>query len=133
SYYEAEPELQEALCQIGSGFFCPNHPDLFKPLVDALLSHDYFMLLADWRSYVGCQERISQASQNPENWTRLSILNVARIGYFSSDRAISEYCDRVWNIRAVKVSLKTARDSGQVFSPAGSSEASEPCFTSFHG
>ena len=103
TYYEAEPQLQEALDQISSGFFSPDRPDLFKPLVDALLSHDYFMLLADWRSYVDSQERVSQAYQNPEYWTRLSILNVARIGYFSSDRAISEYCERVWHIRPVEV------------------------------
>jgi starch phosphorylase len=104
SYYEAEPQLQEAFDQISSGFFCPDHPDLFKPLVDALLAHDRFMLLADWRSYVDCQERVSQAYQDPAGWTRESILNVARIGYFSSDRAIREYCNRVWKIRSVEVS-----------------------------
>jgi len=105
AFYEADPELREVLDQIRSGFFCPDHPSLFHPLVDSLLNHDHFMLLADYRAYVDCQERVSRTYRDPKSWTGKSILNVARIGYFSSDRAIQEYCDRIWHVSPVEVQL----------------------------
>jgi starch phosphorylase len=101
--YEADPELKEALDQIASGFFSPSAPDLFKPLADALLNYDPFMLLADYRDYVDCQAKVSQAYRRPDSWTRMSILNVARTGYFSSDRSIREYCEHIWNIAPVTI------------------------------
>jgi starch phosphorylase len=107
NYYQADPELKETLDQIASGFFCPEHPDLFKPLINSLLDHDYFMLLADYRPYLECQEKVSQAYQDQEHWTRMSILNVARIGYFSSDRAIRDYCERIWHITPVAIQLES--------------------------
>jgi starch phosphorylase len=97
-YYQADPHLKEAIDQIGSGFFSPANPDQFRPLVDTLLNNDHFMLLADYRPYVDCQQKASQAYCDRNNWTRMSILNVARIGYFSSDRAIREYCEHIWQI-----------------------------------
>jgi starch phosphorylase len=103
--YEAEPHLKEALHQIDSGFFSPGNPSLFRPLVNALLEHDPFMLLADYRRYIECQEKVSRAYEDQEGWTRKSILNVARIGYFSSDRAIREYCERIWHISPVQVKI----------------------------
>jgi len=67
--------------------------------VDSLLNHDdEFMVLADYRAYVDCQAKAGQAYEKSETWTRLSILNVARIGYFSSDRSIREYCEHIWKI-----------------------------------
>jgi starch phosphorylase len=102
-YYEADPELRETLDQVASGLFSPEAPTLFKPLVDALLDHDQFMLLADYRAYVDCQAKVSQVYNQPETWTRMSILNVARIGYFSSDRSIREYCERIWKIAPVAI------------------------------
>ena len=105
-YYEADPELKEALDQIASGFFSQGNGDLFQPLVDALLSHDHFMLLADYRRYIECQQQVGQAYRDPMDWTRKSILNVARIGYFSSDRAIREYAERIWKVSPVQVKLK---------------------------
>jgi starch phosphorylase len=63
------------------------------------------MLLADYQSYVDCQERVSEAFQDTERWTRMSILNVARMGKFSSDRAIREYCEEIWNAKPVPISL----------------------------
>ena len=98
AHYEAQAELKQALDQIRSGFFSPGQPDLFRPLIDALLYLDHFMLLADYRAYLDCQERVGGAYRDPVAWTRMSILNVARMGYFSSDRAIREYCERIWNI-----------------------------------
>jgi starch phosphorylase len=97
-YYESDAELQQALDQIGTGCFCPEQPGLFRPLVDALLNWDEYLLLADYRAYVDCQQRVGEAYRDQERWTRLSILNVARMGYFSSDRAIREYCRDIWEI-----------------------------------
>jgi len=103
-YYEADPELREALDQVASGFFSPDARTLFRPLVDSLLNHDdEFMLLADYRAYVDCQEKAGQVYEKSETWTRLSILNVARIGYFSSDRSIREYCEQIWKIAPVVI------------------------------
>jgi starch phosphorylase len=104
-YYEADHQLKESLDLINSGYFSPQNPGLFHPLVNALLDHDEFMLLADYRSYLDCQERVGLAYKDRENWTRMSILNVARIGYFSSDRSIREYCERIWMTSPVSTRL----------------------------
>ena len=105
-YYESDPELKEALDQIASGFFSRGNADLFRPLVEALLNHDHFLLLADYRRYLECQQHVDQAYRDQRNWTRKSILNVARIGYFSSDRAIREYAERIWKVSPVQVKPK---------------------------
>jgi starch phosphorylase len=97
-HYDADPRLREAIDQVAAGYFLPDQPDLFQPLVNNLLGCDPFMVLADFASYVACQDRVGTAYQNPEDWTRRSILNTARIGYFSSDRAIREYCERIWHV-----------------------------------
>jgi starch phosphorylase len=104
-YYESDAELRQALDQIQSGFFSPEDPGLFRPLVDSLLYHDEYMVLADYRAYIDCQDRAGAVYQDPDAWTRMSILNVARIGYFSSDRAIREYCEEIWKIKPVAISL----------------------------
>ena len=104
-YYEADPEIKEALDLIASGHFSPENPGLFRPLVDTLLDRDEFMVLADFRSYLDCQEKVAQAYQDQENWTRRSILNVARMGFFSSDRSIREYCERIWKTSPVSIKL----------------------------
>ena len=74
---------------------------MFRPLVDSLLTRDDYMLLADYQSYVDCQQRVSDAYGDPANWTRMSILNAARVGRFSSDRSIRDYCRDIWNVHAV--------------------------------
>ena len=104
-YYEANPELREAIQQIRSGFFSPEQPALFEPLADALLHHDTYMLLADYADYLRCQETVSTVYRDLEKWTRMSILNVARIGYFSSDRSIREYCEKIWHSSPVRIDL----------------------------
>ena len=78
---------------------------LFEPLVNSLLTADDYMLLADYQSYVDCQDRVSAAYKDHEAWTRMSILNVARIGKFSSDRAIRDYCSDIWKTWPVKIQL----------------------------
>ena len=98
--YERKAELREALDLVASGLFSPDAPGLFRPLVDSLLNYDPFMVLADYESYIACQEEVGRAYLNPERWTRMSILNVARIGKFSSDRAIREYCRDIWDFPA---------------------------------
>jgi len=102
-YYEADPELKEALDQVAGGFFSPAAPSLFRPLVDSLLNHDEYLLLADYRAFVDCQTQAGEVYKKPETWTRLSILNVARIGYFSSDRSIREYCEHIWKVAPVVI------------------------------
>ncbi|MDD2764795.1 MAG: glycogen/starch/alpha-glucan phosphorylase [Opitutaceae bacterium] len=105
-YYEANPHLREAIDQIATGFFSPEQPDLFQPLVNSLLGCDPYLLLADYAAYVECQEKVGRAYRDRENWTRMSILNTARIGYFSSDRAIRDYCERIWQVRKEPIDLQ---------------------------
>ncbi|MBN8246357.1 MAG: glycogen/starch/alpha-glucan phosphorylase, partial [Verrucomicrobia bacterium] len=104
---EEHAELREALDQIRSGFFSPEDPDVFHPLVDGLLQHDPYLLLADYASYVACQERVGLAYRDARSWVRMSILNVARSGHFSSDRTIREYCRDIWKIAPVPITLPT--------------------------
>jgi len=101
--YQSNPELREVLDSIRCGLFSPDNSRLFNPLVDSLLSRDEYMLLADYTSYVECQNRVSEAYLDKEHWTRMSILNVARIGKFSSDRAIREYCEDIWHVQPVVI------------------------------
>ncbi len=102
SYYEANPQLKEAIDQIGSGLFARGDAELFRPLVDNLLHHDPFLLLADYQSYINCQQRVDEAYRDQERWIRMSILNVARMGKFSSDRSIRDYCERIWKVRPMR-------------------------------
>jgi len=105
-YYHADPHLREAVNLINSGHFSHGDTNLFKPLVDSLLKYDPYMLFADYQSYVNCQELVSQAYKDRDNWTRRSILNMARMGKFSSDRAIQEYCGEIWSAKPVKVEME---------------------------
>jgi starch phosphorylase len=106
SYYEEDAELREALDQLASGYFSRGDAALFAPLVDSLLNHDPYLLLADFRSYLDCQEQVGKTYRDPKAWTRMSILNVARTGKFSSDRAIREYCRDIWHVAPQPVLLE---------------------------
>ena len=97
-HYREDAELREALDLISSGFFSHGDRDLFKPLVDSLLYHDDYLLLADYSSYVDRQAEVGNIFRDEKLWTRMSILNAARMGKFSSDRAIREYCEKVWEV-----------------------------------
>jgi starch phosphorylase len=100
-YYESNPNIRETIDQISSGVFSKGDKELFNPLVDSLLNRDEYMLLADYKSYIECQYLVSKAFQDKRSWTRMSILNVARMGKFSSDRSIREYCDKIWKIKSL--------------------------------
>jgi starch phosphorylase len=102
-YIEQNKELSQVMNQLSSGFFSPEDPGLFQPIVDSILSGDRYCVLADYASYIECQEKVSQVYRDQEKWTRMSIMNVARSGKFSSDRAINEYAKNIWHISAVDV------------------------------
>jgi starch phosphorylase len=104
-YAERNAELRDALDLVASGYFSRGDAELFRPLVENLLRSDPFLVLADYADYVACQQRVSDAWADPQRWTRMSILNTARAGKFSSDRAIREYCDRIWGAKPVPVRL----------------------------
>jgi len=95
--YESNPELREALDMIAGGAFSQGDRDLFRPLVESLLSRDDYMLCADYQAYVDCQDQVSGAYADVDRWTRMAILNTARVGRFSSDRSIREYCRDIWH------------------------------------
>ncbi|MDT5303801.1 MAG: glycogen phosphorylase [Mycobacterium sp.] len=102
-YIGRNDELKAVLELIASGRFSHGDTEVFRPLVESLTYHDPFLVLADYAAYVACQDRVAAAWQDTEAWTRMSILNTARSGKFSSDRAIAEYCDDIWNVRPVTV------------------------------
>jgi starch phosphorylase len=105
-YYSSNPELREAIDQISSGRFSRGDSNLFKPLVDSLRKYDPYLVFADYEAYVKCQKQVGETYKDQEKWTRMSILNTARMGKFSSDRAIREYCEKIWNAKPVKVELE---------------------------
>ena len=96
--YESNSVLRATIESIASGAFANGDRELFRPLVDSLLTRDDYMLLADFQSYVDCQARVSEAYRNQVAWTRMSILNSARVGRFSSDRSIRDYCRDIWHV-----------------------------------
>lgn len=95
-WYEGNEGLREAVDRIASGAFSSGDRELFRPLVSHMLRHDDFLLMADYQSYVDAQERVSAAFRDPDRWAEMSIRNVARMGKFSSDRSIREYCRDIW-------------------------------------
>jgi glycogen phosphorylase len=104
-FYEQDAELRAAVDLIVDGTFSGGSAGLFRPLVDHLLDHDTYFLLADYRAYVNTQGEVDRAFRDPSRWARMSILNVARSGKFSSDRSIREYCERIWNTKPVPIRL----------------------------
>ncbi len=96
-------ELRAVLDLIGSGRFSQGDTEVFRPLVENLTQSDPFLVLADYAAYVACQEQVNAAWLGRDNWTRMSILNTARSGKFSSDRAIAQYCDEIWGVPPVTV------------------------------
>jgi starch phosphorylase len=100
-----DPELAEVLDLIRSGFFSRGDTELFRPLLDNLTYHDPYLVLADFSSYRDCQQKVSAAYCDKDSWTRMSILNSARSGMFSSDRTIREYTRDIWKAKPVPVRL----------------------------
>ena len=104
-YYQQNPALEGVIDLIASGHFSNGDKSLFRPLVENLLHHDPYFVLADFQSYVDCQKEVSEAWADPHRWTRMSILNAARMGYFSSDRTIRDYCRDIWRVEPNPVDL----------------------------
>jgi glycogen phosphorylase len=104
-YYHSNAELKLAIDRISSGFFSKGDPTIFRSLVDNLLYSDPYFVLADYASYIASQEQVSQAYRDQAHWTRISILNAARMGKFSSDRSIQDYCKEIWQVQSVPIQL----------------------------
>jgi starch phosphorylase len=105
-YYEQNSALREIIDFIASGALSRGDRELFRPIVENLLNDDPFLLLADYQAYIGAQERVTALWRNPQAWTRMSILNTSRMGKFSSDRSIRDYCERVWKIEPRKLETR---------------------------
>jgi len=104
-FYERNPALKTIIDMISNGYFSPSNQDLFKPIIDSLFNKDEFLVFADFDAYVRCQEKVSQLYLNQPEWTRKSILNVAGMGKFSSDRTIAEYAREIWNAKPVPIAM----------------------------
>lgn len=102
-YYDNNQDLRETLDLIAGGHFSHGDHEIFHPLIDSLLQHDEYLLLADYQAYVQCQEKVSKLYLDQNSWTKMSILNTARMGMFSSDRSIKEYCDLIWHVDPVEI------------------------------
>jgi starch phosphorylase len=103
SYYERDPELRAAIDAISGGAFSPGDRGAFTSVVDSILGWDEYLCLADYRSYVDCQDAVERAWHDAGRWTTMSILNTARSGFFSSDRTVRDYCRGIWNVEPVRV------------------------------
>ncbi|MGB4811249.1 MAG: glycogen/starch/alpha-glucan phosphorylase [Methylophilaceae bacterium] len=98
-YYNSNPVLNEVINMIGNGFFSVEEPNRYQAIVDTLLNNDNYLLLADYASYIECQDKVSALYQNQDAWVSKAILNVANMAKFSSDRAIGDYAKNIWNIK----------------------------------
>ena len=104
-YYSSNPQLKEVIDLVSSGFFAKGDRDLFQDLTDNLLYSDPYLLLADYQAYIDAQDRVGDAYKDQENWSRMSIINAVRMGKFSSDRSIRDYCTDIWNVSPVPVEM----------------------------
>jgi glycogen phosphorylase len=111
-YYNANQGLRDVIDLIRSGFFSRGDTELFRPLMDDLLYRDPYLLLADFQAYIECQNKVSDTYGDVDRWTRMSILNTARSGKFSSDRTIREYCADIWRAKPVPIQLLTHAQAG---------------------
>ncbi len=111
-YYNGNQGLRDVIDLIRSGFFSRGDSELFRPLIDGLMYHDPYLLFADFQSYVECQDRVAAVYADTESWTRMSILNTARSGKFSSDRTIREYCADIWRVKSVPIHLLSHEEAG---------------------
>jgi len=104
NYYEKDPEIKQALDMIRANVFSLLEPGLFEPILRSLLDYnDYYMLLADLRDYIETQDKVDKAYRDTKKWNRMSLYNIARSGYFSSDRAVLEYANDIWHVKRVSL------------------------------
>jgi starch phosphorylase len=108
-YYESNAVLKEAIDQINTGYFSHLDVNTFKELTDSLMYDDQYLLFADFQSYLEAQEKAAEAFKQKEMWAKMSILNTARMGKFSSDRSIREYCDEIWKVKSVPVEIDSIK------------------------
>ncbi|MEJ2077129.1 MAG: glycogen/starch/alpha-glucan phosphorylase [Acidobacteriota bacterium] len=101
--YEKNPDLCEVIDMLSGNYFNPDEPGIFNGLVDELLNRDFYCVLADYEAYVKAQEAVTRTYRDRDAWTRMSILNVARIGRFSSDRSIRDYNERIWHVDPIDI------------------------------
>ena len=110
TYLHEDPLMQEIFNCLRNGMFSNGDGSLFNPLIENLIGHDPYLVLADFQSYLACQEQVNLAYQDQTNWTRMSILNTARSGKFSSDRSIREYGKDIWKVKSVPIKLLSIED-----------------------
>ena len=103
AYYEGNPELKRVMDMLQNDFFNRNEPGIFRPFTDALLNVDYYCMMADYASYIKTQDEVSRLYADSDAWVKKSILNVARMGKFSSDRSIMEYAKKIWKVSPVEI------------------------------
>jgi len=97
-YYHEDFDLKYAIDRLADGAFSPDEPGRYKDIVNTLLESDYYLLLADYADYIATQDKVDELYRQPTDWTRRSILNVAGMGMFSSDRTIEEYASEIWGV-----------------------------------
>jgi len=100
-FYDSQPVLRAVIDAIASGQFSPGDSALFRPVIDELLQTDQYMLMADFTSYLECQDKVDAAWRNADDWTRKTILNIAQMGTFSSDRSVRDYARDIWDVKPV--------------------------------
>jgi starch phosphorylase len=104
-YYNSNTMLKRVVDMIASDYFNINEPGIFRGMIDGLMNSDYYCLFADYQSYIDTQDKVSRLYLNQDEWTKKSVLNVARSGKFSSDRAVKEYAEKIWRVKPVKVEI----------------------------
>jgi starch phosphorylase len=101
-YADRHPELRPAIELLGRPEFTNGAPDLFRPIVDTLLYQDEYLLLADYAAYIACQDQVERVYRDRDAWLKMSILNTARCGFFSADRAVAEYAADIWGVKPIR-------------------------------
>ena len=105
TYIKSSQELSEVIRLIEIGHFSNGDKDLFKPLLNSLTGSDPFFVMADFEDYLNKQNIVSEAWNDKKKWNKMALLNIARSGYFSSDRSIREYCDSIWKVSPMPVEI----------------------------
>jgi starch phosphorylase len=101
-FYESDPVLKRVIDMIANGFFSPEEPQRYREITDKLLANDHFKVFADFKSYLEISDQADQVYLNKAEWNKRAILNTARMGYFSSDRTISEYAEKIWQVKPIR-------------------------------
>ena len=105
-YYKSNPKLKKVIDLISCGFFSPENPGMFQPIIDSLMQRDEYLLFADFDYYVEAQKAVSEVYKDQTKWTKMAIYNVARMGFFSTDRTMKEYADDIWKIEPTEIKME---------------------------